>query len=269
MPIDRQLWLHGFTWGSMQPWSCPRCGYGTLKSLTHRIEGHDGKVRDLAAIIERESQASMNSRDFGDPDYDCVFAGVLQCSRQDCGEVVAVSGTSHFDPGDEHGITRYYLPKCFEPPLPIFKIPEKCPKVVAVEVNAAFALYWADPSACINCIRCAVERFLDHAKVPRFRIMTNKATGKSRRGIIVLHERIELFKKTQPDIAKRLSAIKWLGNAGSHQRKVTKEDALQGFDILQWVLNKRFDPDDKHVAKLTSEINRRKGPVSNKRKPKK
>jgi len=266
MPIDRWLWTHGFHADKVPEWPCPCCGHATLQNMMHTVHV-GGKLHEKSAIVEYESRHSRIANLPSDDEFDGVFGAVLKCSRHDCGEAVALTGTTCFDLGDFGERVTYYEPKYFEPPLPLFQIPPKCPQSIAIEVNAAFALYWADPSACINCIRCAVERFLDHADIKRSRVV--QQGGKRRKQVVVLHQRIEVYKAKQPQIAKQLLAIKWLGNAGSHERKITKEDALEGFEILKWVLNQRFDLDAKQVAKMATAINRRKGPVSKKRKPKK
>lgn len=36
-------------------------------------------------------------------------------------------------------------------------------------------------------------------------------------------------------------AIKWLGNDASHQGTLVKDDVLDGYEVMQYVLNERYE----------------------------
>jgi hypothetical protein len=79
----------------------------------------------------------------------------------------------------------------------------------------------------------------------------------------MLHDRILSFKNkhSQSDAADFLLAIKWLGNAGSHVGRITKDDVLDGFDMLEVALDKIFVHAARTLSKKVTAVNRRKGPA--------
>ena len=63
------------------------------------------------------------------------------------------------------------------------------------------------------------------------------------------------------DLSDRLLAIKWLGNFGSHgSEKITIDDVLDAYEIMEDVLHEVYPDRGRNVSKLTKEINRKKGP---------
>jgi hypothetical protein len=98
------------------------------------------------------------------------------------------------------------------PPLRIIEIPAGAGRPLVEALSTAFALFWGDPSASGNRIRSSVEFLLDQEKVPRRR----KAGGD-----LTLHARLIKYRAKRPDVADKLMAIKWLGNAGTHTRTLS------------------------------------------------
>jgi hypothetical protein len=85
-----------------------------------------------------------------------------------------------------------------------------------------------------------------------------------------LHNRIELFKTSNPEEADSLMAIKWIGNSGSHKSDVlTKDDILDGFEILDHVTTKLYETESKKIKKLREQINKRRKPIGNTKRKKK
>ena len=83
--------------------------------------------------------------------------------------------------------------------------------------------------------------------------------------LLSLHARIDLFRQTNPDLADALMAVKWIGNAGSHSRPIMREDLLDGYELMEHVLDELFVQREKRIARLSRQINRRKRPRSVKR----
>jgi hypothetical protein len=123
------------------------------------------------------------------------------------------------------------------------------PKVISIplerELDYAFGHFWNDFAGCSNAIRRAIEVLLDDLKVPE---RPN------------LHQRIELFQKENANIGDKLMAIKWIGNSGSHKDKPTREDLLDGFDILDYCLEKLYKRDEREerINSIAENINQNK-----------
>jgi hypothetical protein len=136
----------------------------------------------------------------------------------------------------------------------IIGIPRKCPKEVALELEAAFGLFWAAPTACAGRIRVALELLMDHFRIPK------KAKGNSGRYYeLKLHARIERFKAKDPVVGAQLMALKWLGNSGSHTGAVKHDDLLDAFEILEHSLGELIDKKSKTVAKLAKKLAKKHG----------
>ena len=215
-----------------------------------------------------ETQSREHAPDFH-PYIDFVarFTCVAECAKPGCQEHTVVSGSAYCEPGfDEEGReqpTDHLVPVCIHPPPPIITIPRRCPKDLRVELNSAFGLFWADQRSAANRVRAAVEILLTHLGVKRF---SNK---KGRRFRINLHDRIELFRRNEPDLGAALLAIKWIGNEGSHPGGVTKDDLLDAFELISHVLDETYVSNRSRLSKLAKEINRRKKPRSTRKKKKK
>jgi hypothetical protein len=110
-------------------------------------------------------------------------------------------------------------------------------------------------------IRTIVEQVLDDLKIAKYNII------KGKRNIYKLHKRIELLKDANPEISDSLMAVKWIGNSGSHANsKVTKDDAIDGFKILEFTLNRIYDKSHKQILKLARSINLRRKPMARRNK---
>lgn len=123
------------------------------------------------------------------------------------------------------------------------------------EIRKSFALYWVDISSCANRIRSGVEMLLTQQQIPIKQIGKN---GKDYS--LSLHERIVLFQQVNPQAATHLLAIKWIGNAGSHSSRLSEEDVLDSYEILEYVLDDLFEKRAERVAKLSAQINSYRGP---------
>jgi len=161
------------------------------------------------------------------------------------------------DEEDEYYMFELYTPVFFNPPLHIFPIPSRCPAAVAKELSSAFRLYWCDPASCVNHQRIAIELLLDKMNVRRFSV---KNGNRSR---ISLHHRIEHLPEnteSQREIKESLLAIKFIGNEGSHAGYISKEDALDGFELLEQLVDEEARERQREMRKRRKQIIKQKGP---------
>lgn len=166
--------------------------------------------------------------------------------------------------GEGGDYTNYYQPVFFTDAPHIIRIPEETPEPVAEELRRSFQVFWADPEACANRIRSSVEKVLTQQRVQRTNGGVASKLGK-KRGFLNLHARIEIFATRNRRVAQALMAVKWIGNAGSHSAPVRVDDVLDGYELMEFVLDELFVKRDSRIGALTRTINRRKGPRSRRR----
>lgn len=266
--MDRLAWKRNMSRESAWPWPCPACARGRLQ-----IEKNTLQIRETSS-----SRDYRNSKEDGHWEPDMTtrrFTCLLVCKEPSCREPVIVCGTTgeEPEPDPEGGETwkEHLYPKFFHPAPPMIQIPEATPETVRKEVEKAFALYWCDLLSCANAVRNAIEQLLTHYKIRRNKI---DAQRKTRR--VSLHERIQIYSQrgqTEHELATAMFAVKWIGNEGSHPGKLTKDDLLDAFQLLEHVLRTLFVPPDQNTAlELAKAIHKRKKPrshvVSRKRKSK-
>ena len=266
--MDRLAWKRNMTKESAWPWPCPACARGRLQL--------DKSTVDLRETSRSREYRSSRESDYWEPDLLIErFMCMLVCNQPSCREPVVVCGTTgdEPEPDPEGGETwkRYLYPKFFHPAPPIIRIPEATPETVTKEVEKAFALFWCDLLSCANAVRNAIEQLLTHNKIRRIKI---DAQRKTRR--VSLHERIQIYSQLgqrEQELATAMFAVKWIGNEGSHPGKLTKDDLLDAFQLLEHVLSTLFVPPQQNTAvELAKMIHKRKKPrshlVSRKRKSK-
>lgn len=252
MSIDRELWGKTFNKKSFPAWICPTCFKGVIRPAKNDF-------------LSDETSVSVKAH--GHPAWEpewislkCVV--LLKCSNPDCRETIAMIGTGSVEEqfsydyagNTVHNAIERYEPIYFEPPLFPFQLPNKCPANIKEMIIDSFRLFLSDPDSAGNKIRVAVERILTNAKIPK-----SKMNKKKKRVMRNLHERIELYEKKNYEIAQMLMAIKWLGNAGSHDgKRLTIEKILDAYEIVEHVLEELYSPRKNRVKKLVSTINRSK-----------
>ena len=149
-----------------------------------------------------------------------------------------------------------FIPKFFSPHLKIFDYQNSIPEGVKDELENSFSLFFCDPPSAANHIRMALENLLTHMKIKRY-VTQN---GKRRR--LSLHERINLLPKKYHYIKDIFLAVKWLGNAGSHNgTTVSSNDAFDAYDLMEKLLAEVFDDESKKIKELANKINVNKGPA--------
>lgn len=257
MAFDRNIWNQNIKPNdpiNPVPWPCPFCNHHSLSVMN-------------GGLYESESLESKMDRDSPAWDIEWVhgcFAGLLICSW--CSESLTICGRyrvndcSYID--DKSGIYAESYSKSYEtlyifPSPRIIDIPAKIPEEIRNELAKSFQLFWADIESCANRIRSCLEKLLDAQKV--------KKTAKSKSGKRVrvnLHGRVEAYEKTSPKLASIMMAVKWLGNAGSHSSAITREDALDGYEMLEYVISEIYTNRTDKVEKLARQINKHRRPRS-------
>lgn len=232
-------------------WTCSRCRAGTL-------------VFSPADMRELETAGSKEHRDDPESWRTSLTEWIHRCAVllvcDNCGDPVGLVGEiRHADDGENSSTE--VIPR-FVSPAPLL-VPR--PRRLALGVDQALArsesLFWVDAGACANAIRSAVEVILIDRKVRQFSV--NK---KRKRVRIDLHKRIEEYgNKGHQDIAEMMWAVKWLGNTGSHSKgskTLDRRDLLDGFEMVQHVIEKLYGTTEKDLARRAKQINKAKGPVA-------
>jgi len=250
MRIDRETFSDYFTAYNIPIWNCSSCKKGTVVFNKKSF-----------SIFETNESRKETKTDYWEPEMMVkYFFGKTNCNNAKCKEVFIIAGTITVeeDYDDEKGqiFTECYYPNFIFPVLHLFTLPDDIPVDVEEYIINAFRLFWIDKSACANAIRTSVETILNDKKV-----LKTELTKRKKRRSLSLHERIELFEKKNKEIANYLMAIKWIGNAGSHEGSLDTEDLLDGFDLLNHSIEKLYASHDKEIDQMTKKINKRRRPL--------
>lgn len=252
--MDRRLYKLPFTPENQLNWLCPTCGQGLL-----RIKKGSFFSAELS-----ESKKAHDHYDW-DPDwvslnYSCLFC----CQNEQCGETIASCGIGYLDWDiieDEDGLEQqvysgHFKPKHFEPHLNIINIPKKVPDTVKQSLNRSFELFFSSPAAASNQVRSAVEAILTDLKIKRY--STKKNHKRSR---LNLHQRIDLLPLKYNVYKELLFAVKWLGNAGSHEGKeLTIDDVMDAYEIMEHILVEIYSAKTDRLKAIAKKVNKNKGP---------
>lgn len=255
--MNNLLFSGEFTLQNTPHWPCPSCEQGILKIEKEKFHSY-------------RNAETINYQDEESFEYDwvsLVFNGIMKCNL--CPETVVFSGIGHIEQDhpnwpEYHGATydEVFEPKFFYPAIPIIKPinSDSIPKETIKLIKKSFELYWCDPSACVNKLRSSIEALLDFYGVKR---KEQTKSGKIRP--LTLHERIEELKALKGSKHSiLLSAIKWLGNSGSHTiNGIQHQNALDAYQIIELYLNENFPKPNntQEIYKLAEEIDTNKGPV--------
>lgn len=245
--------LNRWVLASELQFDCPECGTRNM-----RMYKNDPRQQHSAEAWRRiAAERSM-------PDYmvetEGVFVATFECRNTSCGQSIAVGGDwAHWiNDGDEEtqdlgSMVDAYRIRFIHPPVLLFPVPTTVPAEVVASVRAASTVVWVDPPAAASRLRMAVERLLDHKRVPRPRGTT-------------LHRRLQAAEADPRlrDIAVLLFAVKWIGNSGAHDDKLTTENVLEAAEILEEALRQLYDRSASATRRKAMAIHRRKS-----KKPKK
>lgn len=252
--MDRKILKLPFSPGNPPDWICPSCGKAPLR------------IRKGTFLKEERAGTRDHSHQAWEPEWIAyTYSCVLECANDACKEFVASGGTGAVE--EDVGLDRdgepellyedSFRPKFFIPHLKLLKIPEKCPEAVSKPIEESFSLFFASPGAASNAIRTAVEAILTDLKIRRF----ERSGGKLR--FVSLHRRISLLPPRYAELKEILLAIKWLGNAGSHDSvtAITQDDVLDSYEFMEHALVELYAPKAKELKRLAKKVNRKRGPV--------
>ena len=78
---------------------------------------------------------------------------------------------------------------------------------------------------------------------------------------IFLHKRIEEFQLADRENGDVLLAAKWLGNSGSHAGAIERDDVLDAFEMIEFVLENRYGTAKAELMAKVKAVNESKGPA--------
>jgi Domain of unknown function (DUF4145) len=252
--MDRTPFHLPFTETNVPKWPCPKCGAGHL-ALAPKT------------LVHKETPESLREHDHEawEPDWiRYVFSCIFECTNADCKEVTSCCGegqVAFFEYEDEeHGWAQSsddrFTPKYFNPPLVLMDIPKNCPPEATSHLIESFALFFADPGAALNCTRAAVEAVLTNFGIKRFVLV------KGKRKPVNLHQRIQLLPPKFDELKDMLLAVKWLGNAGSHDgEKPNVGDVRTTYDLLEHALSEIYEAKGKKLKAIAKKVNKKNGPL--------
>lgn len=226
-------------------YDCPYCGKSKLAPKRD-------SSRKLTMIhgLSPEHRRYHETAYCGDETEVHAFALLLECTNPECGMITVAVGRLEAIP-DYSDIVRKYqttvTPHFFHPPIDVVTIPACIPETIRTEIRRSYALFFADPAAAATPLRCALECFMDETGTPRQR--------KGKR--LSLHQRLVEFKKSNANVAGLLSAVKWLGNDGSHYgHGLTHDDLLKGYQVFVYAAGEWFDDTDTRVKVYAAHISK-------------
>lgn len=258
MPLDRGLIELASAIENDGPFPrplCPVCQAGHLRFA---------KPSD---IENAESQRARNHEAW-DPDWMFgTFIAIAECENNNCQQKVHALGNYRVDTArTRHShcedyttsyhsqYSTYYTVTSLSPPLVLMRLPETAPEEVREGVERASAVLFLDPGLAGTALRAAVERFLTTEGIP-----ARRSSG----GFKSLDERIRDWKQENPNrsgVADLLLAVKWIGNAGSHEvSDVSVKEVLDGVEILDEAFHRLFMGPD--IDARARAINLGKGPT--------
>jgi len=222
MNFQREHWSGSYDRTNLPRFHCPRCSKGRLHARQDYVEAQPQYSKD-----------ECNHPDW-EPGWDVErFHMTMQCNESVCGEIVVISGditvAEYYDGEiDSWALVALLRPRSFFPAPPIIVCPKEVPALVVDQLKVSFQLFWVDLNACANRLRISVELLLDHFGIPRTTI-----TKKAKQERLDLHGRIAIFDKTSPEHAPTLTALRLIGNLGSHGEDVNREALLDAFEIYE------------------------------------
>lgn len=214
--------------------------------------------KTFKSVETATSRKYDRSEEWWDPDYiDYTFTAWAKCTNHSCGENIAIGGTGTvtqaYDSQGEVEWVEHYSPNFIRPSPEIIKIDYKWPDEIKIYLREAFSLFWGHRESCAGRIRVALESLLTRAGIPTRR-------EEEGNGVISLDKRIVRFSQKNEVLGAQLSAIKWLGNSGSHGDPVSREDLLDAFELFQIALEEILDDRAARAVSLANKIDARHNP---------
>lgn len=252
------LWPPIFSETEVPPFPCPRCDTGSLR------------LQEGSPILKEGDYARQHRSgpEFEPSHQKYRFTAFLHCDNSECGEIVSMAGdldtVDHDDPQFGYGQLDLLRPAMIFPAPPIIRFPARTPRSVREPLRTAFKLYWADPSSAANKVRSSVEALLTDRGVPRF----NKPQPGKKRATLSLATRIAKYGQKLNVVANGkqssqktlLDALRWVGNAGSHDGEVVDHRLLlHAFEIQEHVLEVVYGDRVQSLEKIAKALINSKG----------
>lgn len=245
--MKRKLWTGAFSEPFCPAWTCPSCKTGTLGLIPKSLVCEETKVSKEAHSHE-EWHPSWSTYDF------TAWTACGHCKGQ-----VAIAGTGELNQEytGEHGEwdwVKEFKAKYWSPMPDMIDLPPTCPDDVKEAIRSAFTLHAIDRAACAGRLRVALEELMGHQGVAM-----KKRTAKGTFVDLNLHDRLTEYQKSEPEIGAQLMALKWLGNAGSHDSEVGSNDLLDAFEVLEDAIAEIIGQRKKRVTRLVKSLTRKFG----------
>lgn len=239
---------------SGQPWprpACPSCQTGYI---------------GFSSPTEDESHFSTEARNHWafEPEWiSGTFVVRGQCENPECQQAVHGTGDYSVDYSQKSNrddfeyqsvpYSSYYTVTHLHPPMLMMPIPKSAPDEVRDGVLRASRVLFADPGLAATALRATVERFLTAEG-----ISATRSGGQFRNA----HERINEWRDAdanRPPVADLFFAVKWLGNAGTHEDSdLTTIEVLDGARVLDEAFHRLFT--GPNIDAHAQNINAAKGP---------
>lgn len=186
-----------------------------------------------------------------DPDWiDYVFGAQAKCNNPKCAQIYFLTGSGGVEQSnDGEGGWDWddaYRPKTALPMPHIISFPNKVYEDVKGELIKSFETFWRNPEACANSIRNSLDKLMINLG-----FASNEADGNE----INLHQKIDLFSKSYPDLGANLMSVKWLCNTGSHGRRISHDELLDAYEIYEFCLEEIVEEKSKKIAQLAAKLN--------------
>ena len=243
MRMDRDLWRPHWQEGDYPSLPCPNC------SATLNFEPE--------SLAVRTSAHNMQLVDLTDDEHALAgFTAWLVCGHSRCAQAVSASGYCTYHYAYDHEgktVTKHvFSPKSLLPSPPLLVLNSDVPEPIHETLRGSFDLFWLDSEACANRLRLALELILKDRGFP-----ATDADGK----FTALHNRIDNWHARYGalTVATSLMAIKWLGNAASHETGISRDRLLDAYEIFSQLLKRLYPPDERGLDQLADEIIKSKG----------
>lgn len=249
MTFDRALWASTYSRTNFPKFPCPTCKNGRLHLDKESIQ-----------IDEPTYSKDGSAHTDWEPDWDVQrFRLSLTCDTNSCGEVVVVSGdttlSQYYDEEDSQWAYEALLrPRSFFPAPNIITAPSEAPEDVSKSIQLASGNFWVDPSAAANRLRASAEYLLDFLQIPRTKL---NSSGKTYR--LQLNDRIAAYEQVNAEHARSLTALRMIGNLGSHGQDVDIEALLDAFEIYEDTLDELCSQRKERIEALRQKLISTKG----------
>lgn len=232
-------YIHPFTFTDnfVTAYKCSYCNNGMLASENNKIQ--------LTPTAE-------SKKDRLNPEWDYEwginyhFSANLICKN--CGETTYCIGDANeqFYCDDEYSTEVYSLisltPLYFNPTVHLFEIDDRTPNELKQVLISAFSIAFTDKASAANKIRTCIETYI--------KIINPSANQK------FLHDRIQTLKESHKNVCDVLTAIKWIGNQGSHEENISECDLAFAFEAIKYCIDETFCNRIYHFSKVINTIKR-------------